>query len=153
MSALSSLLVAIDLATRQRDAARQVLLDTQAARQGAQAQLDQLLGYAQETEQRWGVREQSTLQPEVFYHHTHFMGRLEHAANLQGGAVAEHDARVAQAREQLLHAELRLASLQKVVEHRRQALDMQQQRREQKQTDERAALQLRRVVGDPQGQE
>ena len=45
----------------------------------------------------------------------------------------------------LLDAELRLASLRKVVEKRRSDFALQQQRRDQKQTDERAALQYRNV--------
>ena len=46
MSSLSALKVAVDLATRQRDQARQVLLETQRIQQAGQAQLSQLTGYA-----------------------------------------------------------------------------------------------------------
>ena len=148
MSALQSLLVAVDLATRQRDAARQALLDAQAAQAAAQAQLEQLQGYAQETSQRWGARPDASMQPEVLFHHVHFMGRLEHAAGLQCNVVADHEARVAHARAQLVQAELRLASLQKVADSRRRAHALQQMRREQKQTDERAALQYRKAIND-----
>jgi len=57
--------------------------------------------------------------------------------------VGDHCARVQAAQRALLDAELRLASLRKVVDKRRHDLALQQQRRDQKQTDERAALQYR----------
>ena len=68
MSSLSALKVAVDLATRQRDQARQVLLETQRIQQAGQAQLSQLTGYAEETQQRWGVRENAVLKPEAMFH-------------------------------------------------------------------------------------
>ena len=44
MGSLNAFVVAVDLAERQRDAARQTLQNLQGARQAAQAQLDQLSG-------------------------------------------------------------------------------------------------------------
>ncbi|HQQ69198.1 MAG TPA: flagellar export protein FliJ [Alicycliphilus sp.] len=138
MSSLNAFVVAVDLAQRQRDAARQTLQNLQGARQAAQAQLEQLGGYAAETQQRWGMKEGATVQPEVMHHHHQFMGRLDHAIGLQTQAVSGQDQRLQQAGQALLQAELRLASLRKVLERRRAELAQQQQRREQKQTDERA---------------
>ncbi|MBS0507936.1 MAG: flagellar export protein FliJ [Proteobacteria bacterium] len=139
MGSLNAFVVAVDLAARQRDAARQTLQNLQGARQAAQAQLDQLSGYAAETQQRWGMREGAAVQPEVMHHHYQFMGRLDHAIGLQTQAVSGQDQRVLQAGQALLQAELRLASLRKVLERRRAELVLLQQRREQKNTDERAA--------------
>ncbi len=153
MSSLKAFQVAAELAERQRDAARQTLKDVQAALQAAQAQLEQLAGYAGETQGRWGMRAGAEVQPEVMYHHYQFMGRLDHAVSLQTGAVSAQDARVEQARQALLAAELRLASLRKVLERRRAELALQQQRREQKQTDERAALRAARAQGAAPDQE
>ena len=65
MSSLKAFQVAAELAERQRDAARQTLKDVQAALQAAQAQLEQLAGYAGETQGRWGMREGAEVQPEV----------------------------------------------------------------------------------------
>ena len=143
MSSLNALNVAVEAATRKRDAARQVLQDMQRVAQAGQAQLEQLSGYAQETQGRWGMREGGTVQPEVMYHHYQFMNRLGHAASIQNGVVGDQSARVQAAQRALLDAELRLASLRKVVEKRRNDFALQQQRRDQKQTDERAALQYR----------
>lgn len=142
MSSLQSFIVAIQLAERRRDAARQTVSNLQNARAAAQGQLDQLQGYAQETQGRWGASEGRVMQPVVLQHHHQFMGRLEHAIGLQGQVVRTQDQRVAGARQTLLQAELRLASLRKVLERRQAELALAQQRREQKATDERAALRL-----------
>jgi flagellar FliJ protein len=143
MSSLSSLAVAIEVATRQRDNARKALQAVLAAQHAASAQLEQLQDYASETEARWGMRADAQMKPEVMYHHYHFMDRLGHAAGLQTNVVGDHDNRVAMARQALLQAELRLASLSKVVEKRQSDIELKNARRDQKQTDERASLQYR----------
>lgn len=153
MSNLNALMVAVEVASRKRDEARKVLQDTQAAQQAARDQLDQLEGYARETEARWGTKADTVRQPEMMYHHYQFMNRLGHAASLQGNVVGEHANRVDGARQALLDAELRLASLRKVLEKRRQELTLQQMRRDQKQTDERAALQYRNALQGAASQE
>ncbi|MBS0292605.1 MAG: flagellar export protein FliJ [Proteobacteria bacterium] len=145
MSSLKAFEVAAELAARQRDAARQALLDLQAAQRAAQAQLEQLTGYAGELRGRWGMRADCVVQPEVMHHYYQFTDRLEQAMATQTGAVANQGARVEQARRSLLAAELRLASLTKVLERRRCDQALQQQRREQKQTDESAALRAGRA--------
>ena len=142
MSNLNALMVAVEVASRKRDDARKVLQDTQAAQQAARDQLDQLEGYARETEARWGLRADTAVQPEVMYHHYQFIGKLEHAIGLQSGVVQDQARRVEQARQALLQAELRLTSLRKVVERKQHELAIAQMRREQKQTDERASLRL-----------
>lgn len=142
MSSLNALNVAVEAAARKRDAARQVLQDMQRVAQAGQAQLEQLGGYAQETQNRWGMQADSTVKPEVMYHHYQFIGKLEHAIGLQSGVVQEQARRVEQARQALLEAELRLTSLRKVVERKQHELAIAQMRREQKQTDERASLRL-----------
>lgn len=143
MSSLSSLAVAVDVATRQRDNARRALQSVLAAREAASAQLEQLQDYARETEARWGMRADAQMKPEVMYHHYQFMGRLGHAAGLQTTVVGDHEDRVAMARQALLQAELRLASLSKVVQKRQSDIELKNARRDQKQTDERASLQYR----------
>ena len=143
MPEANALSVAVEMALRQRDDARRSLQDARSASQAAQAQLDQLEGYARETQNRWGMRPNAAVQPEVMYHHYQFMDRLGHAAGLQTGVVGQHAERVGAAERTLLEAELRLASLKKLVEKRQRDALQAQMRREQKQTDERAALQYR----------
>lgn len=139
----SALQVAMSLAERHRDAARTALHRAQAGAGAATEQLQQLQNYAQETDARWGTRAGAKMGPEVMFHHRHFMGRLEHAMGLQNGVLNDHERRVAAAQQALLAAELRLASLRKLVERRQQEAGRLQRQREQKQTDERAMLTLR----------
>jgi len=148
MSVLSALIVAVEIAARKRDEARHALQEALAVQQAAQAQLHQLQDYARETEQRWGMQADTQVQPEVMYHHYQFMDRLGHAAGLQTGVVGDQEARVENARRGLMEAEQRLASLRKVVEQRRRELEQAQARMDQKQTDERAAMQYSRRVQD-----
>ena len=153
MSNLNALSVAVEVASRKRDDARKVLQDTLAAEQAARAQLNQLEDYARETESRWGMKADTAMQPEVMYHHYQFMDRLGHAAGVQTTVVGDHAARVEKARRTLLDAELRLASLRKVMDKRKADLDLVQMRRDQKQTDERAALQYRSAMEGSAGRE
>ena len=153
MSALSALSVAVELAERKRDEARRVLQDARRAQQAARDQMEQLQGYAQETQNRWGMRANANVQPEVMYHHYQFMDRLHHAMGLQTTVVTSHDARISAAQQALLETELRLASLKKLTEKRRKEFELLQSRREQKQTDERAALQYRSASSGPDGRE
>jgi flagellar FliJ protein len=143
MTKPNALSVAVEMATRQRDEARRMLQHAQGAQRAAQDQLQVLRGYAQETEGRWGMRAQATVAPEVMFHHYHFMGKLDHAAGLQSGVVDDQAQRVALAQQQLREAEVRLASLRKLLEKRQMEALQAQARRDQKMTDERAALRHR----------
>ncbi len=140
MSSIQSLQVAVDIAARRRDAARMALVDACGQRDAAQAQMAQLDAYTLEIQGRWGARPSATLQPEVMLHYRHFMDRLAYAMGLQAEVVREHAGRIEACRKTLLDAELRLASLRKVCESRQAEQALCQLRRDQKQTDEMAAL-------------
>ena len=142
MSSLNALMIAIEMAVRKRDDARQALRERQHAFDATKSQMEQLENYAAEMQQRWGATEGASLKPEVMVHHRQFMERLEHAINLQTRVIADQSIRLEAAQKALMAAELRLTSLNKVVETRRRDLELAQMRREQKQTDERAALQF-----------
>ncbi|MBS7351314.1 MAG: flagellar FliJ family protein [Comamonas sp.] len=142
MSSLNALMVAIEMATRKRDQARQTLRERQQAQAGATEQMQQLSAYSQEMQERWAVREGAEFKPEVMEHHRQFMLRLEHAIELQTKVLRDHALRVQAAQHALMTTELRLSSLEKVVQMRRRDMALAEQRRDQKQTDERAALQF-----------
>lgn len=142
MSSLNALMIAIDMAVRKRDEARNALRERQHAHDAAKNQMEQLQSYALEMEQRWGASEGASMQPEVMFHHRQFMARLQHAMELQTKVMADQAIRLETAQKALMATELRLSSLNKVVETRRRDIALAQMRREQKQTDERAALQF-----------
>lgn len=142
MSSLHALMLAIEMAARKRDEARQALRERQRAFEAAQSQMEQLQNYVQEMQQRWAPQEGAELKLEVMYHHEQFMARLQHAIGLQTRVVQDQAIRLEAAQKALMATELRLTSLNKVVETRRRDINLAQMRREQKQTDERAALQF-----------
>ena len=142
MSSLNALMVAIDAAMRKRDEARQLLQGRVQACHAAQAQMDQLQDYAAQMQQRWGAHENQSVQPEVMFHQYQFMERLNHAMGLQTKAIQDQAIRLEAAQKALMACELRVTSLQKVVAARQRDISLAQMRREQKQTDERAALQF-----------
>lgn len=149
MSTLKTLLLAVDLAARKRDAAIQDLAQSEQAMAAAQGQMDQLEGYAKETETRWTVHGQISTTPELMRHHYQFMDRLSHAMVLQQHVLRDRATRVEASRAGVLQAELRLASLKKVSERKREALSREQGRREQRETDETAAAQHRNFSVNP----
>lgn len=148
MSSLNALMLAIDAASRKRDEARQTVQDRQRAQQAGQAQMDQLQTYAQEMQRRWGAHENQAVQPEVMFHQHQFMERLQHALSLQTRVMSDLAIRLETAQKGLMACELRVSSLRKVVEVRRRDIALAQMRREQKETDDRAAIQFfRRSFG------
>ena len=139
-----SLLLAIDLAAVKRDQAMAQLQEMQRAHAFAEEQMRQLQQYAQETDQRWIQGAQRITTPELLHHQYQFMGRLTQAIGLQEGALVSTQRRVDAAKQGVLQAELRLASLKQVLAQRQAALSQRQARQEQKQMDEFAAQQTLR---------
>ena len=140
MSLLKSIQLAIDLAILQRDEAAKALAQMTRGLGFAKDQMAQLEGYALDTDARLvGVRDDA-LSSELLRHHYQFMDRLQQAIGLQSGAIAEARTRVDLAAKVLLRAELRLAGLSQVFETRQEAASKSKRRREQRVTDEFAAM-------------
>ena len=137
---LKTLALAIELAERRRDAASQALGQAQQRRLAAEEQLAQLSGYAQETEQRWESQARISVLPELMLHHHRFMARLDEAMDMQRLVIADRLRREDAAREQLLQAELRVATLRQAVHRKQEAMAVVQNRRDQRQMDEMAAI-------------
>ncbi|VWX60300.1 Flagellar export protein FliJ [Burkholderiales bacterium 8X] len=150
MSGMNGLQIAADLALSQRDAAAQVLASARQTWLQAQVQLDQLESYAQECTNRWTVQSGSCT-PELMRHHYAFMARLEHAIGLQLHIVGEHGQRVEREALKLRDAEVRLEGLRQLVASREREREQLLARREQKMTDEQAALQHRRRMSEGLG--
>jgi len=141
--------VAAAQARRQRDAAQRSVQLQQRIHSNVHAQLAQLQQYAQTTCQRWGLSARHTAQPEILHHYNQFMARLEHATGLQTQVVQQHEQRLAHAAHSLQQAQLRLAALQRVIGQRQLEAARQTQRREQRASDERAALQWKNPLCPP----
>jgi len=139
MPKFRALELAIEQASRQRD---------EQARQHAQAihtlnfakgQLDQLQNYSADTDARWIGGHSVNLSVEMVKHHYQFTDRLQNAVHLQEGVIANLERQLEAAHQRLLQAEYCLAGFKQVLQSRRAALGLQQQRREQRATDEFAA--------------
>ena len=150
MSNLSALQTAVSLATSERDAAAQRLAQARQGWLATQVQLDQLETYAQETMTRWQVQS-ARVTPEIMAHHYQFMERLTHAISLQKSAVEQQVKQVALMADRMRVAETRRESM--VQLHAKREADQRRltDRREQKVSDEQAALQYRRLAGGVMG--
>ncbi len=133
--------VAIDVAIRQREAAQKSLALVERNRLFAKGQLDQLNNYATETEARWMAAAQVSANPELLRHHYQFMARLRSAIDLQQTVLHGVDLQADDARKFLLNQQIRLRSLEVMLEKTQAELKAKQARREQIQMDEFAALQ------------
>lgn len=147
MSMLNSIVLAIDLATRKRDQASQNMAQVHSAHLFAQEQMTQLQTYATETESRWTAAAQASTTPELMQHHYQFMDRLHQAIGLQKEALENTGRTVDAAKRLVLEAEFRRVSLQQVLKKKQVAIAITQSRREQKQTDEFAAVRTRQPTG------
>lgn len=138
--------IAADMARRKRDAAAGDLARGRAAERAAQNQFEQLTSYARDTESRWTEQARVRATPELMSHHYQFMARLHHAIGLQRDVLLQHERQIALLMARLREAELRLSSLDMVIARQRLEAERLLQKREQKQTDETAALLFRRTA-------
>lgn len=149
MSLTPTLDLAIEMAEREREQAEQAVARALKGQQHAQGQLDQLEGYAAETQQRWSTAQAAHVSAILMTHHQSFQERLQQAIDLQRGVVRQSEQRVAAARQLRVQKELRLRGLaqlraQKVAAHRKS-----QDRREQKALDELATQRFLRMAQQP----
>jgi flagellar FliJ protein len=153
MSNLNAIILAIELAAKHRDdAAKSVVLALKRVR-FADEQMEQLRGYAGDTDARWLGAPPGMLSSELIKHHYQFVDRLHQAIGLQTVAIADANVQVDRARRALVATEIRLAGLKQVLETRRAVVALAQQRREQRNTDEFASLAfIRRTTQLSQGE-
>lgn len=141
MSKFHAIALAIDMATRQRDALAQKHAQAQRNLDFGKNQLAQLQGYAADTDARWaaGGGAAVALSAELIRHHYQFMERLQGAVQMQIGVLAGLEAQVQAAHKALLQAEFKLAGFGKVLKARQLQHEAVLERREQRMTDEFAS--------------
>lgn len=146
MSGIKSVLLAIHVATLRRDQAAATLAQMQQGQAQAQAQMAQLQSYADETQARWTAAAQARVTTELMRHHYQFMDRLYQAIGLQQEVLQQVAGKVDRARAHWLETEHRLTGLKQVLKQKQAEVALAQTRREQKQMDEFAAMQSRRLA-------
>lgn len=144
MSALKSVLLAIEHASLRRDEMAKAVARVERSQTFARDQMAQLKGYAADTDARWTGSGARGLSLELVRHQYQFMDRLQQAIELQSGVLANTARQLELARANLMQAEIRLSGLNQILKSRQIAMLSQQRRREQRQTDEFAALQYTR---------
>ena len=120
----------------ERDAAWAAAQRAADAHGQATAQADQLLAYRRDYEQRWGAQFRTEGRIELVHCYRGFMDRLTQAVEQQQRIVQQAADQLERARAALAQQEVRLASVRKLIERRRQELRLTADRVEQKQTDE-----------------
>lgn len=135
---LNTLKLVIELAQRRRDAAGLGVAQALQSVAQAQAQLEQLMAYAQEGEARWQTRSRMGVGAVLLQHQRSFSEKVLHAVSFQNNVIAQKNDELSAARARLAEEEQALAVLEKVAERVRQTQAHAQARREQKQTDEMA---------------
>lgn len=139
MTPLQPLAVLLEQSEGERDRA---LADHQRARaacDAAQVQAQQLVDYRREHERRWSAQFAHAGRAELLQCYHSFGERLTQAIEQQQRAAEQAAQRLDSAALALREAELRCASVRKLIERRTAELSSIAARREQQQTDETAA--------------
>ena len=119
-----------------RDAAMADWRQAEAQAQAAREQADSLVTYRGEYRKRWAAQFAQRAPIEILDCYQGFIERLEQAIGAQQGAVDQAVARVQAARQRLHHREIKVATVQRLIERRAQAAALREQRRDQKSSDE-----------------
>jgi len=106
------------------------------AHESAASQVEQLLVYRREYEQRWATQFKTEGRIELVHCYRGFMDRLTQAVEQQQRIAQQAAAQAERTRAVLAEHEMRVASVRKLIERRRQELRLSADRVEQKQTDE-----------------
>ena len=147
MTDLQPLTILLGQSERQRDAALAEQQRTQAASDAAAGQAEQLRTYRRDYEQRWSAQFCREGKIELVHCYQSFMERLTLAVEQQA-RIAQHAAQQAErATLALRDAEMRCASVRKLIERRIGEQRLAADRRDQKQTDESASRAAWRRIG------
>jgi flagellar FliJ protein len=141
MSALKSVLLAIEHATLNRDALAKAAARVERSLGFARAQMQQLQNYAADTDVRWTGTAARGVSVELMHHQYQFMDRLQQAMAMQSDVLTQSAGQLEQAKAKLLQAEVRLLGLNQILKTRQTALLRIQRQRQQRHTDEFAAMQ------------
>lgn len=145
--------LAIDLAVRQRDERLAALGQAQGRLRSAEQQQEQLQNYALDTDARWASGASVAISAELVRHHYQFVARLQHAIDMQVSVIANLVRQQEMNRAALAQAEAKVAGLRQVLAARVEAVRKVEQRREQAQMDEMAALAYARKRAEAQTEE
>lgn len=144
MPSIHTLTTLLEVERQERDQALLGVRDAQSVAQHAQAQATTLAEYRSEYVERWSARLRTPSSIELVQCYQGFMQRLDQALGQQRAASELAQKRLHQALDALRERELRLGSVEKLIERRRREQHRHAARREQSITDEAAMRQHER---------
>jgi flagellar FliJ protein len=121
-----------------RDAALMEWRDAEARALAAREQAEGLVTYRADYRKRWAAQFAQRAPIEILHCYQGFVDRLEQAIGAQQGIVDQAAHRAQAARQRLQHREMKVATVQRLIERRLQAAALKQSRRDQKTVDEAA---------------
>lgn len=136
---LHPLTLALEVAEKDCEQARQTVLRLQHQVDAARSQARQLDDYRRDYQQRWGERFRIEGTVPIMQCYQGFMSRLDQAGTQQQAAMQRLQHHLDQALQVLRERETRAASIRKLIERRQGELALARQRQEQKLTDEQAS--------------
>jgi flagellar protein FliJ len=139
MKSLQPLMALLAHAERERDEALAHRQRMQEALDAARAQSQQLADYRREYEQRWAERFTQPGQMDLLRCYHGFVTRLTQAIEHQARVATQAGHQLERAQEALQQQELRVASVQKLIERRVTEIQHKGARHEQSQLDEMAS--------------
>ena len=150
MNSLQPVMALLGQTERERDELAVLSQRAAAAQRTAAVQLDQLVTYRREYEQRWAHQFRTDGRMELVNCYRGFMERLTQAVEQQRRVALQAETQLEEAQLALRDGEIRVASVRKLIERRVADVRVAVDRREQKATDEfaaRAAWNLRATGG------
>jgi flagellar protein FliJ len=136
MDRLALLHTLLDREKERRDAALAACREAERQAEAAREQADSLVTYRGEYRKRWAAQFSQRAPIEIVRCYQGFVERLEQAIGTQQGAVQQAAECVAAARTHLRQREIKVATVQRLIERRLQAVALVEQRRDQKTSDE-----------------
>jgi flagellar FliJ protein len=143
MKRLQTLQLLLEKEQRQRDEAQAVVRAAYANLEAQKAQGDGLAGYRVDYCAKWSAKFRQGSSMEILRSYHGFMARLDQAITQQQAVVGHAQRGVDAAKERLLEREIRVATVERLIQRRRELLARAEDRREQKNLDEMAARRAR----------
>jgi flagellar FliJ protein len=143
MSGIQSLLLVLEAAQKERDAALSAHEAARKSHESARQQAQSLNDWRQDYQRRWQKQFQQSGGVEIVRCYQDFMQRLGDAVSEQDRRVSNAEQQVARARAVLIERERRVAAVSQLIDRRQAEVQHKQARQEQKATDEMAARSVR----------
>ncbi len=143
MTQIQTLTTLLEREQAERDAARAAWEAAQRSAGEASAQAAQLVSYRSDYSTRWSQRFSQQASIEILRCYHSFVDRLDQAVAQQNHVAARAQTQCDALQQQLCQCEIRVASVQRLIERRIAAEKLHTDRREQKTLDEAAQRQAR----------